>query len=75
MTTEDEGAVCPGCGGALLHGGHGAARSRYDNETEVCSPCGVWEAMSAPLYGGLTAPGRAGERTRIDEDVVPFTHS
>lgn len=71
---DDRQQVCPGCGGALLHGTHGPARSRYDEQTSICSPCGVWEALAPRVHGlPLTAPGRIGERTRIDEEVVPYT--
>lgn len=41
---------CPRCGGYIPNndepGAYPGALSRYDNETEVCSDCGMGEALS-----------------------------
>lgn len=39
--------VCPRCLSNFLPIGHAGALSRADNETEVCSLCGVDEALDA----------------------------
>ena len=42
-------ALCPRCGHAIPNdrypGQYPGALSRYDNATEICSACGVKEAM------------------------------
>lgn len=42
--------VCPRCGGYIPDnkrpGSHPGAISRVDNKTEICSTCGVLEAVS-----------------------------
>ena len=45
---------CPRCGGAIPSwdnpGAHPGALSRWDNMTEICSPCGVDEAMAQFMF-------------------------
>ena len=58
---------CPICSGpipnALHEGEYAGALSRVDNETEICSECGVFEALVD--YKLVFADGR---RTTIAEE-------
>lgn len=55
---------CPRCGGAIPNeatpGAYPGALSRYDNKTEICSACGVDEAMFNLTHPGerLSPPNR-----------------
>lgn len=55
------GTKCPRCGGPIPsaehRGEYPGALSRVDNTTEVCSRCGVHEAMLAALGGQLDYTG------------------
>ena len=50
--------VCPNCGGHIPNndtpGLYPGALSRKDNETEICSACGVGEAMDDYIKGDET---------------------
>lgn len=52
--------ICPRCGGAIPNnitpGAYPGAMSRYDNQTEICSECGIEEAMNAFQNIRLTGP-------------------
>ena len=55
------GNTCHRCGGKIPNtehpGEYPGALSRVDNTTEVCSRCGVHEAMAALLGGQLDYTG------------------
>lgn len=55
-TTPRMADICPGCG-YLVDGR--AARSRFDNETRICTPCGMYEALADLTNVGLARPGVA----------------
>lgn len=48
--------VCPRCGGPVPRAGHEGeypgALSRVDNETEICSACGLDEGLTQYMSGG-----------------------
>ena len=51
MTTENKDApICPSCGGFIPNnqnpGKYPGALSRKDNKTEICSSCGIDEALA-----------------------------
>ena len=48
--------ICPRCQSQPLPVGYRGAMSRADNATEVCSECGVDEAMNQFTNGGYTEP-------------------
>ena len=51
--------ICPRCQGYIPNnkrpGSHPGAISRVDNKTEICSTCGVLEAVSAFIHSKATA--------------------
>lgn len=53
-----EGIECPRCGGLIPNdktpGLYPGALSRVDNETEICSECGLDEALSDLVRGDPT---------------------
>lgn len=57
--TNSTPPVCPRCGGYIpgnkRPGSHPGAVSRVDNKTEICSTCGVLEAVSAFIQAEATA--------------------
>ena len=57
------GPMCPRCGGFIpsndAPGSHPGALSRTDDTTEVCSSCGVEEALDQMEAGGAR-PSRDG---------------
>jgi hypothetical protein len=61
---------CPICSGPIpnsLHEGeYAGALSRVDNETEICSECGVFEALQDFVQGFATATDA--RRTTITEE-------
>lgn len=59
--------TCPRCGERDLPLGHPGAISRVDNRTEVCSPCGVDEAL-ADYFGRTLAPVSAWPVARRVDD-------
>ena len=58
MKTKQEAPLCPRCGGYIPNndtpGMYPGALSRLDNETEICSECGVDEAMEDFLDGKVS---------------------
>lgn len=49
MTEQKSAPICPACGGFIPNnktpGAYPGALSRKDNKTEICSQCGVDEAL------------------------------
>jgi hypothetical protein len=62
---------CPICNGpipnALHEGKYAGALSRVDNKTEICSECGVFEALQDFVQGFATATDA--RRTTILEEA------
>jgi hypothetical protein len=62
---------CPICDGpipnALHEGQYAGALSRVDNKTEICSECGVFEALQYFVQGFATATDA--RRTTILEEA------
>ena len=58
--------ICPRCLGYIPEnskpGAHQGARSRTDNRTEVCTPCGVEEAAEDEKAGTYRDPAVAAPR-------------
>lgn len=60
--SNDTKPICPICGGFIPNdaqpGAYPGALSRVDNRTEICSACGVDEAMQALAPLRVAARGR-----------------
>lgn len=50
MTEKTNAPICPSCGGFIPNnqhpGAYPGALSRKDNKTEICSSCGIDEALA-----------------------------
>jgi hypothetical protein len=61
MTKQTPSNICPRCGGGIPNdvslGEYPGALSRWDNNTEICSECGVMEAMLDWGAGSYRAGG------------------
>jgi RNA polymerase subunit RPABC4/transcription elongation factor Spt4 len=55
-TERTDHDLCPRCGVRFLPATYPGALSRADNKTEICSQCGLIEAMQQWTTGGMLIP-------------------
>ena len=64
MTENKNAPICPSCGGFIPNNQHPGAYmgaiSRKDNKTEICSSCGIDEAL-ADFFTRVTSDDRKTE--------------